>query len=226
MAGDHHFYDDYLRRMAAEHSGSVFKITMPIPLEYPWEEFLRSNFGEGLPHVEPFKVVLADLDAAGQIKDLSRPHTYHGIFRFLEYMRSGMEHVEVAIPAVEERFRFFRLLAKQQMDVNMVDRKALNRNIRDLFTRSHNLVSHRSHAEQLFGMLVRTVNEEIARHKECNLLGMSAVRTLEKQFSPHLGLLLQKAPELFRLRQQLAKLSEQMTRSRIRLPVDSRDGGP
>lgn len=190
----------------------MLKINMPIPekTEYPWEDFLRNNFGEDLRYFGDKPVTLADIEPkTGTIRDAACPNSYLALFRFLEFLRKRMEQIEVRVPALEDKLKLFKLLAKQHLDARQVDRKALYQEINNTLMAAYNLVSYRGHLETLFHKLTQRINKSIRDSHECNIMQLFGQTTMEKEFSPEYQLLIRKVPELLKIEQKIEAIDRQ-----------------
>jgi len=190
----------------------MLKINMPVPdrSEYPWEEFLRNNFGEDLRYFGDKPITQADIEPkTGAIRDAACPNSYLALFRFLEFLRKRMEQIEVRVPTLEDKLKLFKLLAKQHLDARQVDRKALYQEINNTLMAAYNLVSYRGHLETLFHKLVTRINKSIRDSHECNIMQLFGQATMEKEFAPEYQLLIRKVPELLKIEQKIEAIDRQ-----------------
>lgn len=208
--------DHLLQRLIAQDHPTIMKLTMAIPpeKEYPYEEFLRNNFSpEVRPFLKPYKISSDHFDKKnGGLMDVAKPHTFLALFRFLEFFRSSLEFVEQTMPRLEEKFRFFRLLAKQKMDQDQIDRKKIHQNIHNTFMLSYNMLSHSAHVQNLYRNAVGIINKEIGDMGSFNLRKFHSIRYMEKELHPDYHVLINKVPELLRILTHIDRLQRALDR--------------
>ena len=202
--------DHQLQRLISQDHPTIMKLGLAIPpdKEYPYEEFLKNNFSPELrPFLKPYSFNPDHFDRkSGMLMDVGKPHTYLALFRFMEFFRSSLAYIERVLPKLEDKFRFFKLLAKQKMDQDQIDRKKIHQNIHNTFMLSYNMLSHSAHVQSLFKNTARQINQEVGDFGGCNLRKFYSIRHMEKELHPDYHVLLNKVPELLRILTHIDRL--------------------
>ncbi len=211
--------DHQLQRLIAQDHPTIMKLSLPIPpeKEYPYEQFLKNNFSpEVRPFLKPYRFQADHFDKkTGVLMDVAKPHTFLALFRFLEFFRGSLEFIERVLPKLEDKFRFFKLLAKQKMDQDQIDRNKIHQNIHNTFMTSYNMLSHSAHVQNLFKNAVRIINGEINETGGFNLRKFYSIRSMENELHPDYQVLVSKIPELLRILTHIDRLSRALDRKRL-----------
>lgn len=207
-----------LEMLFKEDNESIMKLRLkiPPPAIYPFEYFLKLNFSPDRPWMRAYSFEPDQFSReTGALIDRAKPRTYYALFRFFEWYRENLDYLERSVDLVEEKFRHFKFLAKQQLEQRQVDRKELTRNVQNTLIQAHNTISYRGHLENAYKKALLFINTEVGTKGEFNLRKIYGSQTMEAEMHPDFATLTTKVAPVIQIRNRIQKILENWRSLRV-----------
>lgn len=217
-------FDQQMELLIQQNHPRVMSLTIPIPRDYPWQEFLKRHFSKPPFELtdEDYEVMVSGHKRSRRLKETRKPTTFYALFRFLEFFRANWTKLEANIANVESKYNLVRktteettgvrgLLRNMRWNQEMIEQKHeiigkaltqksgledIQKRLEMLLTAAHPVTSKWQYMiEPLYFATIDHINTNF-RDDAFNLRLFYPVRAMEEKLKPHYSDAMHLIPEL------------------------------